>query len=519
MNRTKKFLTDGMIVAICAVFMRTVVVMWNGYVSKIVGAEAMGLLSLVMSVYGFAVTFALSGIGLGVTRCVSEAISVLDYGRAKGALCASLLYAVFFGTIASVTVFTFSEFISVNLLCDMRCIKGVRIFSLSMLPLSVSAVFGGYFNAVRRVYKSAAASISEQFVRMGACVLLFSLFLSDGVEGAVVSIVLGSTVAECFSCLMSAMLCAFDVILHNKGKNQGKFIVSEGKKVCLISLPIALSTYLRSALTTVEHILIPRCLRKNGLEQGAALSAYGMLGSMVIPLVLYPASLTASFASLLVPELSGAKAKGEWGHIKRAAAKAIYTTLAFSTFVSVVMMCYGGEFGRVMYNSQEAGYYIKLLSPIIPIMYLDTVVDSMLKGLGYQVYTMVVNIIDATISVIGVLIFIPSLGILGYVVLITVSEIINAGASMFKLVKVVKLDLSVVKLVVIPVSFSVLSCMIVRFVFSAVTYVSDETAKGLFVHITAALGVYLIMTKIAIDILSHLKNEKISVQKRADPSF
>ena len=71
----------------------------------------------------------------------------------------------------------------------------------------------------------------------------------------------------------------------------------------------------------------------------------------------------------------------------------------------------------------------------------------------------------------------------------------------------------------IPVSFSVLSCMIVRFVFSAVTYVSDETAKGLFVHITAALGVYLIMTKIAIDILSHLKNEKISVQKRADPSF
>ena len=59
------------------------------------------------------------------------------------------------------------------------------------------------------------------------------------------------------------------------------------------------------------------------------------------------------------------------------------------------------------YGLQEIGIYIKRLAFLMPIMYLDTVTDGMLRGLGEHVYSMRVNIIDSIISLILVYFLIP----------------------------------------------------------------------------------------------------------------
>ena len=493
MNRTKKFLADGLILAVSAVFMRTVGVSWNAYVSNTVGAESMGLLSLVMSVYGFSVTFACSGVGLGVTRTVSEALGRGNRSEARCALYVALGYALLFGGVASMTVFMGADFIGTSLLGDVRTVKSIRILALSMAPIALGSVFGGYFNAVRRVYKSAFASIFEQFIRMGACIVLFSFLLPKGVEGACIAIVAGGTVAECLSFVAAGLLCLFDMRRHiakNEMNNKSTEIRTAVRSLASVSLPIAASTYVRSALVTLEHMLIPRALKQNGMSHASALASYGMLGSMVLPLVLYPASLTGAFASLLVPELSEAMARGERGHIKRAANKAIFVTFSFSAVVAGVMITYCGPLGRIVYGSTDVGRYIRLLAPIIPIMYLDTVIDSMLKGLGYQVYTMTVNIIDAAFSVVGVLILIPRFGIIGYIILISVSEIINASASYYKLSEVSDVKIPVGRIILWPTVSAILSCYAVKLLYSKIMYVSPENALGLCVHIISVIMVY-----------------------------
>ena len=286
MNRTKKFLTDGLILALSAVFMRTVGVSWNAYVSNTVGAESMGLLSLVMSVYGFSVTFACSGVGLGVTRTVSEALGRGDRTEARGALFAALGYALIFGGVASSCVFMGAEFIGTSLLGDIRTVKSIRLLALSMAPIALCSVFGGYFNAVRRVYKSALASIFEQFVRMGACIVLFSFLLPKGVEGACIAIVAGGTVAECLSSAAAGVLCAFDMRRHikkNEKTRKGIEWRSSVRALTAVSLPIAASTYVRSALVTHAHPksvkakrIIPRispCILRNAWQYGPAAGA------------------------------------------------------------------------------------------------------------------------------------------------------------------------------------------------------------------------------------------------------
>ena len=83
MSNLRKFLSNAALMALSALAMRSIAVSFSVYVSSKAGAEAMGLFSLIMSVFGFALTVATSGIGLAVTRTVSEAVGVGDTGLAR----------------------------------------------------------------------------------------------------------------------------------------------------------------------------------------------------------------------------------------------------------------------------------------------------------------------------------------------------------------------------------------------------------------------------------------------------
>lgn len=67
-KRIKVFFGNALLLAAATLFMRTVSVVWGAYVSGRIGAEGMGLYSLIMSAYTFAVTLATSGINLAVVQ-------------------------------------------------------------------------------------------------------------------------------------------------------------------------------------------------------------------------------------------------------------------------------------------------------------------------------------------------------------------------------------------------------------------------------------------------------------------
>lgn len=74
--------------------MRAVGVAFNVYLSAKIGAAGMGLYSLIMSVYTFAVTFATSGINLAVTRVISEEIGKQNAAGVRRAMRACFIQSV-----------------------------------------------------------------------------------------------------------------------------------------------------------------------------------------------------------------------------------------------------------------------------------------------------------------------------------------------------------------------------------------------------------------------------------------
>ena len=157
---------------------------------------------------------------------------------------------------------------------------------------------------------------------------------------------------------------------------------------------------------------------------------------MAFSLIFFPASVISAFASLLVPELSSFAALGDREKILRTTERVICFSIMFSVGVAAVFSAFGSELGVSLYKSAEAGRYIVIMAPLVPVMYLDTAVDSMLKGLSQQVYCMRVNILDACLSLLLVLTLVPRMGVGGYILCVYITEIVNAALSLSRLLSV-----------------------------------------------------------------------------------
>ncbi len=433
MRKIKMFFFNAVIMTATALLLRTVGVFFGVYVSNKIGSSGMGLYQLIMSIYRFATTLAMSGIGLTATRLVAEELARGNEIGAKRAMKRSLLYALSFGTLTFVLLLLGAEHIGTVWLRDERTVRPLYLLAVSMPCISVSVALNGYFTAVRRVVKSACAQVLEQFLKITLCIFLLTLLMPKGLEYACIAIVGGGAAAEILSCLYQYILYRLD--RREIGKN-GTAEAGMTKKLLGIALPIAFSSYLRAGLTTIEQIMIPIGLERYGAQKERALSQYGMIHGMVMPVILFPSAFLSAFASLLVPEVAESRARGDINRIHYVMAAAIKVTLIFSIFVIAVFMAFSGEFGRLIYKSEEVGFYIKIFAPLIIAMYCDSVVDGMLKGLNEQLSSMRYNIIDSFVSVVLVYSLIPVIGIAGYVVVIYVSELINAYLSLHRLIKV-----------------------------------------------------------------------------------
>ncbi len=433
MKNKRQYLWNALLLTAVTLLMRTVSVGFNVYVSNRVGAEAMGLLSLVGSVYGFAVTLATSGIHLATVRTVATHIEQ-NKGRDTGqVLRACLAYAACFGTLSLALLLAFSKPISLGILHEPRTTKALRILAFTLPPIAVTSVMNGYFTAVRRAWKNAFAQVSEQAVKITLTAYLLVVVAPKTVEGSMLAILLGGAVSESFSLLLNLVLYLHDKHRH---KHPSPTKIKQKIHVAAIAMPVAISAYMRSGLVAIEHILIPRGLLAYGTGSSAALSAYGALHGMALPVVLYPAAILSSFSALLIPEITEQDSAGNHRQIRYIAGRAYQFTMLFSLGVSGVMLLFSNELGQILYGSGEVAVYIRYLSPLIPIMYLDTATDAMLKGLGQQVYSMNVNILDALISVVAVSLLVPRMGILGYIVTIYITEIFNAAFSVKRLLRV-----------------------------------------------------------------------------------
>lgn len=466
----KRFLLSGALLAGVQILLRFVSVSFNAFVSRKIGAEAMGLFSLVMSVYSLAVTFAASGVNLAAVRLTAGALA---HGKSpRAAVRGCVLYSLLFGCTTAAVLYVASPLVGSVLLGDGRTVSSLRALALSLPAISLSSALAGYFTGVRRVYKNAATQLLETFLRITVTAAVLTLFAPAGIEFACLAVVGGSAAAEAFSLLSAIVFYLFDRRPAANEKQSSAFA-----EVFRTAFPVAVGAYARQGLVTAEHLAIPWGLRKCGATSAAALAAYGTMQGMVWPLILFPAAVTGSFASLLVPEFAQCAERGEKERIRRMAEKVMQTALFFGIGVAGIFVGFSWEIGEGIYPGTDAADYLAVVAPLIPVMYLDTAVDGMLKGLGEQVHAMKINILDSAACLVLVLLLIPRFGITGYFIVQYVCELLNASLSLCRLLTVTGMRVRILRWVGLPILSVIGVSSIVR-LFSAVPGIPLIGAAG-----------------------------------------
>ncbi len=506
----RRFAVNALLLIAVNLFMRTVGVSFNVYLSNRAGGEVMGLYSLLFGVYGLAMTLGCAGINLGTTRMVADVLGAFcplpEQQSADGTggqachravrrvLGRCIVYSLLCSVAAGVLMLMTAPVIGRVWLGDERTILSLRVLALTLPPVAVSSCLSGYFTAVRRIGKSAAVGIGVQFLRIGFCSFLLTRWLPGGVEMTCLALVLGGALSEVSGLVLNIGAYLIDRRAHlaiKRGTCSDEIGDSAGttRKLLGITVPVTLSACLRSGLLTLQHILIPRGLKKSGASWESALTSYGVVHSMVLPVVLFPSAFISSFSGLLVPEVAESCARGDRAHVARLSYKVITPALVFSFGVAGIMACFGYELGEAIYGSREAGMYIRVLAPLIPIMYVDSSVDAVLKGMGEQVYSMNVNIIDALSSVILVWLLLPRMGLWGYIVAIYVTETLNTTLSLCRMLRISEMRVRLKKQVFGPLLCIIGATAICR-VGGAILHLPIDNRGSLIVAIVVCSSIY-----------------------------
>ncbi len=460
MRKLKVFLINGIVLTATSFLLQTIGLFFNVYISNKIGSESVGVFQLLMSVYTFFITFALSGINLSCMRIISEEIAKGFSGNTKKAMKYCLAYSLLFGGLAGVLLFIFTPFISTNWLHNKISFTPLYIISFSLPFLALSAALKGYFSAVRRVSKTAFSEIFEQIIQIIIVTYLINLFMPPTVDYACISLVLGATISEVFSFIFIFILYKIDSKQYKMSpKSNSKFV----GKLLHISLPIAFTSYVRSGLSTLQQLLIPFRLEKSGISCGTALSQYGQVSGMVMPIIMFPSIFILSFCNLLIPEFSEYNVQNKRIQINYNITKIIKYTLYFSTCIFGIFLCFSKELCTIIYNMPELSMYLVVLSPTIILIYLDKVVDSILKGLDLQVKVMGINILDL-LSCLGFIYFLlPVVGIKGYLFVILFSETLNFTLSLRILIKETHFKFDITN--IIKPTFSLICSILLIFIF------------------------------------------------------
>ncbi len=457
MNNAKRLLGNTLMLTATSFLMRTVSVSFNVYLTNIIGAQGIGLFQLISTVYAMAITFSVAGIRLAAMRLVADSLA-LNRTNQRQIMRYCLIYAFFCGSIIAIILFSFSSFVAQKWIGDLNAIAPIKVLCIGLPFVSMSAAFNGYFTSADKIKRYTFVQLLEQIFKIFLTIFLLKSSTEFTIGQACLKIVIGISCAEIFS-----LFCSYNLYIFTSKAEKDKLKSPIIKNLLRISLPDSIGSEMRSVLTTVEHMLIPKGLKKKGGSIQKAMATYGAVHGMSLPIILYPSVLLSSLSGLLVPEISKHYASGQLQNIHYIIRRVLHLALLFAIGCGGILYFNADRLSIAIYNNPEPGFYIRVLSPLVVVMYMDMSVDGMLKGLDQQMSYMKYNIIDAASCVALVYFLVPVMGVKGYIFVIYASELINFILSFRRLTVVSEVTVEIFKDIVVPLLSAVSSGIIAEF--------------------------------------------------------
>ncbi len=322
-----------------------------------VGAQVMGLYQLVMPVYSVLMSLTAVGLTAAVSNLSARWLARGDT-RAAGqtvGLCLRwfVLAAVAVGAVTAVLY----DPISVYLLGDARTQLGLVLLVPCVVLTGVENLHKHFFYGGGRVRPPALVELTEQFVRAGAVLGLLAVLAPRDPERAVGVIVLGMTACEVVSSLSLVLLYRRwqrRTGLHGEGERP----VQLRRRVLSIAAPVGLTALLGNAMNAANAALIPQGLAAFGMGREQAMSAFGVVCGMTMPMLSLPTVFLSALNLVVMPRIARACALGQTGQVRHGIGRSVEVVSLIMLPSMAILAVLGADMGNLLFGQSRAGEYI-----------------------------------------------------------------------------------------------------------------------------------------------------------------
>ena len=429
LHRSSSMFYGAMLLTAGSLGLRLVQMIFQVYISGVMGAAGLGRMQLIMTVGNFAAILASGGVRIAVTCLAAEEAGRDSASGVKTAVSCCIVYGLGLSLVVAAGMFVLAGPLAESWVDDASAALPLRIFAV-FLPITVLwAVLAGYFTAAGRITELVGL---EFFERLASIALVVAGLKTDflGLDPCTM-IFLGSSLATLASFLLLLRRYAA-TIRHTEMLPFSPMMA----RLLKLTIPLGFNDILRSGLSTVENIIVPKGLRQSGADGETAIAAYGTISGMVFPVITFPSVILYSLSDLLVPEMARCRAKNRSERMIFLADKCLRLTVLFAAAMGGLGLLLGDSLGQLLFGSPDAGRYIRVFSPLVVILYLDAITDGMLKGLSQQIHSVRYNTITSLMDVAFLALLLPRYGIGGFLFSFTVTHAVNFYLSIRRLIVV-----------------------------------------------------------------------------------
>jgi stage V sporulation protein B len=432
-------ITGTLLMTAAGVLSRIIGFFYRIFLSRTIGAEALGIYQLIGPVFSLCFALTASSIQTSISKFVGDAIggckdSLCGEKKARAYLILGLVLSCGLSILTGIFMYFNADWIAVRFLGEARCAPLLVLLTYSLLPCCIHACINGYYYGRKNAFVPSLCQLIEQIARVGSVWIIFQITTEKGIPLTAFHAVCGLVIGECFGLLVS-----MSALLREKRLPRGSYT---SDSICnstmthaflAMVIPLTINRLSVAFSTSLENLLIPQKLQLYGYTQTDALSIYGILSGMTLSIILFPCVLTNSLSVLLLPAISEARGRSNENQIRRTTQKAIRLGLLLGFAFTILFLLTGDMIGNKLFHNALAGHFICRLAWLCPLMYITSLLNSILHGLGRPKQVLFVNLLACLIRIGMIWFLVPAYGIGAYLWGLLLSQVFASVACMWLL--------------------------------------------------------------------------------------
>ena len=414
----KTFIKGTFILTLTGVITRLLGFVFKIILSRIIGAEGIGLFQLSMPVCVIIYAIGISGYEVAISRLTAKYFADNNLPKAFSILWISTIYSITISVILCLIISKNAQWIGITLFDNPDVAPLIKIIVWSIPFSAIHCMVTSFYLGQQKAGFAGFSQLAEQIIRMTSVYFIIKITGKTDASIGVISLVIGE---------IGAALISINYILATNKKREKTPLLSifkYSKEIQKTSLPVSLNRLSLTTIQSIETVLIPIMLVKSGLSDSQALETLGILTGMALPVILFPATLTNSVALMLLPSVSAINNQPK--KLKKSGSYALVFSLIFGFVCIVFMLTLGAKICTLAFKEPDAEKYIKTLTWLCPFIFISTTYKSMLNAIGKSSQILANNMLSEAINILFIILLIPSYGIMAYMYGLLISQCTNA---------------------------------------------------------------------------------------------